>query len=197
MTWICGMPECRAVLPGLSEVIVNGTEWVAMKARIAQLEPANALLQDQVCALANRKDLLEAALSASKIEFLQQWMRAPNPMLGGAVPLDMMYQGMGRRVAQFIDSAYQSETDAYVDRHHGGTTIEEREAMVRCKEHFIPRCTICAPEETVVEPCEVSGQEFMFARIGCIICGKPKEKHPTNKCAMWVGGSTSDRGVAK
>lgn len=39
-----------------------GAANVRHRARVAQLEPANALLQDQVCALANRKDLLEAAL---------------------------------------------------------------------------------------------------------------------------------------
>jgi Protein of unknown function (DUF2384) len=47
-------------------------------------------------------------LSVIKIEFLQKWMRTANPQLGGAVPLDLMYQGMGRRVAQFIDSAWEA-----------------------------------------------------------------------------------------
>jgi|SRR5579859_2141501 len=40
MTWICGMPECRAVRPGLSEVIVDGAKWVAMEGRIRELEAA-------------------------------------------------------------------------------------------------------------------------------------------------------------
>lgn len=54
----------------------------------------------------------EDELSAIKIEFLQKWMRTPNPQLGGAVPLEMMYQGFGRRVAQFIDSAWGYHTSS-------------------------------------------------------------------------------------
>ena len=40
MTWICGMPECRAVRAGLSEVIVDGAKWVSMEGRIRDLEAA-------------------------------------------------------------------------------------------------------------------------------------------------------------
>lgn len=42
MTWICGLPECRAVRAGLSEIIVDGVKYVAMKARLEQLEIALA-----------------------------------------------------------------------------------------------------------------------------------------------------------
>jgi hypothetical protein len=53
---------------------------------------------------------LEAELSGSKIDFLQRWMRTPNPMLGNAVPIEMMRQGLGTRVAMFIDAAYEASS---------------------------------------------------------------------------------------
>ena len=34
------MPECRAVRAGLSEVIVDGADWVALKGRVLSLEAA-------------------------------------------------------------------------------------------------------------------------------------------------------------
>lgn len=43
------------------------------------------------------------------IDFLQCWMRTPNPMLGNAVPIEMMRAGLGHRVAAFIDSAFAAD----------------------------------------------------------------------------------------
>lgn len=61
------------------------------------------------------------------IEFLQLWMRAPNPMLGGMVPITLLKAGFGHRVAAFLDSALLAELsqdegmtpDAVVDKGQG------------------------------------------------------------------------------
>ena len=62
------MPECRAVLPGLSEVIVNGAEWVAMKGRSAQLEAdwhQHMTWADQVKEVIGKQDRRIAQLEAA------------------------------------------------------------------------------------------------------------------------------------
>jgi sugar phosphate isomerase/epimerase len=73
---------------------------------IADAEAAATTIEQ----LAERCGRLEAALSNEHIDFLQRWVRTPNPMLGNAVPIEMMRAGRGDRVAAFIDST-QSETE--------------------------------------------------------------------------------------
>jgi hypothetical protein len=41
------------------------------------------------------------------IDFLQKWMRTPNPQFGGAIPLQLMLIGQGHKVAQYIQDAYE------------------------------------------------------------------------------------------
>ena len=55
-----------------------------------------------------RRSASETKLSG--VDFLQRWMRTPNPMLGDAVPIEMMRAGLGNHVALFIDSAFTAET---------------------------------------------------------------------------------------
>jgi prenyltransferase beta subunit len=43
----------------------------------------------------------------SNIDFLQAWMRTPNPMLGNMAPLTMLRAGFGHRLAAFIEGAAQ------------------------------------------------------------------------------------------
>jgi uncharacterized protein (DUF2384 family) len=66
------------------------------QARIAQLE-------------AHIKGL-ERDYQESRVDFIQRWMRTPNPMLGNSVPIEMMRQGLGTRVAMFIDAAYEASS---------------------------------------------------------------------------------------
>lgn len=56
MTWICGLPECRAVRAGLSEVIVDGAKWVAMENRIRELETALLGLYSECCHAGHNSD---------------------------------------------------------------------------------------------------------------------------------------------
>jgi hypothetical protein len=41
------------------------------------------------------------------IDFLQRWMRTPNPQFGGEIPLRLMLIGKGDKVAQYIQDAYE------------------------------------------------------------------------------------------
>lgn len=50
------------------------------------------------------------------LEFLFTWMQTPNPMLGGEVPLRMMADGRGPRLALFIRQAIEDEEEAKVAR---------------------------------------------------------------------------------
>ena len=47
--------------------------------------------------------------SLTGVEFLQAWMRTPNPMLGDVAPLTMLKSGRGDRLAMFIEHAYEAE----------------------------------------------------------------------------------------
>lgn len=46
------------------------------------------------------------------IEFLQTWMRAENPMLGGVTPLAMLKAGRGEKLAKFIEEAHAANQTA-------------------------------------------------------------------------------------
>lgn len=44
------------------------------------------------------------------VDFLQNWMRTPNPMLGDNRPIEMLRMGKGARLALFIEEAYESQS---------------------------------------------------------------------------------------
>lgn len=96
-------------LDGCMESINNlSAQKDALAAELAEANAGRDKLITRDVESAMRIRALEAAPSG--IDFLQTWMRTPNPQLGGAVPLDMLYQGYGRRLAQFIDSAYEANS---------------------------------------------------------------------------------------
>ena len=116
--------------------------WTLVKRLRSDLFGGGALELDAADAI----EALEARCreqSASNIDFLQRWMRTPNPMLGGAVPLDMMYQGMGRRVAQFIDSAFTAETSC---EHHWMPATQDGSLAILGR-----GCSKCGAWETKVD----------------------------------------------
>lgn len=93
-------------------VLVMASDYDALAAELAKCEGDRA--QDQ-----QRLFHIEGALDEKRdrgIDFLQKWMRAPNPMLGDAVPIELMRAGLGHRVAAFIESAFEAETVAEPDR---------------------------------------------------------------------------------
>lgn len=50
-----------------------------------------------------------AAAPLAGVDFLQVWMRAPNPMLGNSTPLAMLKANRGHKLAQFIEDAYEGD----------------------------------------------------------------------------------------
>lgn len=48
--------------------------------------------------------LLRRRRSDRNVEFLHAWMRAPNPLLAGRTPLQMLKAGMGDKLAAFIEA---------------------------------------------------------------------------------------------
>lgn len=97
-------------------------------------------------------------------DFLQMWMRAPNPMLGGAVPIEMMRKGMGARVAAFIDSALAAEL--------ANDSGMETRADHECEPNEMdgPICMICGKsmETFVRQPIDCKHEK---ATIKCPDCG--------------------------
>lgn len=85
------------------------------------------------------------------VEFLQMWMRTPNPMLGNIAPLALMKMGKGARLALYIESAFEAEQppETHMNRSDGkqmsellgfaiGTRdlLEQIAAHPRLKERF-------------------------------------------------------------
>jgi hypothetical protein len=107
---LCGAVKTTAEVPQTSNLRL--TDKRAAQMRLIYGDPCDRHYKqevDAVLAEVQERRAAETPAPLTGVEFLQAWMRTPNPILGDVAPLTLLKSGLGNRLAVFIEQAYEAD----------------------------------------------------------------------------------------
>lgn len=154
-------PQVRRVVLLMTKELIDGLKAILVRQAGANLLDSEVTTINRCCELLQRLP----DEPQSNVQFLQRWMRTPNPMLGNVAPLDMCRMGKGDKLAQFIEAAY--ELDRSPDEPTGGSyheAVKEGLANLRSRGGFMAEVQRYQSEPK--EPCNGCTNHWPYNKRG-------------------------------